>query len=138
MATALRLAGGVDTDDVVARRDAFIERVLAEVPGSILTGDRQHRLPGSASFVFPGTSGESILLELERTRRRLLQRFGVRGRQRRAVPRAHRDGDPDAEVAQTAVRFTFGRTTTAADLGTAASRLVDAVSAVSGRGGRPG
>ena len=40
--------------------------VLAGVPGAILTGHASERLPSVASFCFPGTSGESVLLELER------------------------------------------------------------------------
>ncbi|AXT85503.1 cysteine desulfurase [Aeromicrobium sp. A1-2] len=135
MAAALRLAGGAN-DEVVARRDAFIDRVLAEVPGSILTGDRHHRLPGSASFVFPGTNGETILLELEA--------HGVVCSSGSAC--AAGSDEPShvltamglpAEVAQTAVRFTFGRTTTADDLDTAATELIRAVGVVSGRGARP-
>ncbi|WP_308465411.1 cysteine desulfurase family protein [Rathayibacter soli] len=47
-------------------RDAFIAAVTARVPGAELTGHPQRRLPTSASFVFPGASGESVLLELER------------------------------------------------------------------------
>lgn len=125
MATALRLAGG-DTSEAAARRDAFIARVLAGVPGAVLTGHPQHRLPGSASFVFPGTSGESILLDLER--RGIVSSSG-------SACAAGSD-DPShvltamglsAEVAQTAVRFTFGRTTTEPDLDAAADELVRAV-----------
>jgi cysteine desulfurase len=47
-------------------RDGFIARVLAAVPTARLTGDPVHRLPGTASFTFAGTSGEAVLLELER------------------------------------------------------------------------
>lgn len=131
MAAAMRLAGG-DNDEVVARRDAFIARVLAEVPGAVLTGDVAHRLPGSASFVFPGTSGESILLELES--RGIVCSSG-------SACAAGSD-DPShvltamgiaPEVAQTAVRFTFGRTTSQDDLDAAAAELVRAVASVSGR-----
>ena len=139
MAAALRLAGGPSTssgtgnDETVARRDAFIERILAEVPGAELTGHRNHRLPGSASFVFPGTNGETILLELEA--RGIVCSSG-------SACAAGSD-DPshvltamgyDGPVAQTAVRFTFGRTTTAEDLDTAATELVRAVAAVSALG----
>lgn len=132
MATALRLAGG-SNDDVVARRDRFIARVLAEVPSAVLTGDPAHRLPGSASFVFPGTSGESILLELEA--RGIVCSSG-------SACAAGSD-DPShvltamgiaAEIAQTAVRFTFGRTTTDDDLDAAADQLKRAVATVGGLG----
>ncbi len=46
-------------------RDRLIQGVLAAVPTAILTGDPTHRLPNHASFCFPGTSGEAVLLELE-------------------------------------------------------------------------
>ena len=46
--------------------DEFIAGVLGSVPEASLTGHPSARLPGSASFVFAGTSGEAVLLELER------------------------------------------------------------------------
>ena len=91
IAAALKLAGG-PSDDVVARRDAFIARVESEIPGAVLTGHRTQRLPGSASFVFPGTKRGVDPARPGASRHRLLERLGVRGRQRRAIPRAHRDG----------------------------------------------
>jgi cysteine desulfurase len=140
MAAALRLAPGPSTgsgtvpstgsgtvdDDTVARRDAFIDRVLAEVPGSVLTGARHQRLPGSASFVFPGTSGEAILLELEA--------HGIVCSSGSACAAGSDEpshvltamGYP-GPVAQTAVRFTFGRTTSVDDLDAAAGELARAV-----------
>lgn len=122
MATALRMAGGPH-DEVVVRRDAFIASVLGNVPGAQLTGDPAHRLPGSASFVFPGTSGESILLELEA--RGIVCSSG-------SACAAGSDEPShvltamgiEAEVAQTAVRFTFGRSTTTADLDSAVAELI--------------
>ena len=121
MAAALRLSGGA-VDAVVAQRDAFIERVRVEVPGAELTGHRVERLPGSASFVFPGRSGESILLDLERR--------GIVSSSGSACAAGSDDpshvltamGYPD-EVAQTAVRFTFGRTTTTEQLDRVADEL---------------
>ncbi|MFC5678150.1 cysteine desulfurase family protein [Aeromicrobium endophyticum] len=130
MAAALRLAQG-PSDDVVARRDAFVARVLADVPGAVLTGHPHLRLPGSASFVLPGTSGESVLVELEA--RGIVCSSG-------SACAAGSD-DPShvllamgvqPEIAQTAVRFTFGRETTDADLGTTAAELAAAVRTVSG------
>jgi len=46
-------------------RDELIRGILEAVPTAILTGHPTHRLPGNASFCFPGTSGEAILLQLE-------------------------------------------------------------------------
>jgi cysteine desulfurase len=91
---------------VSALRDAFIARVLALVPSASLTGDPVHRLPSVASFTFKGTSGEAILLELERR--------GVVSSSGSAC--AAGSDEPShvlvamgiaPEVAQTAVRFTF-------------------------------
>jgi cysteine desulfurase len=125
MAAAMRLATA-DHGDVIARRDAFIARVLDEVAGARLTGHRVDRLPGSASFVFPGRSGESILLDLER--RGIVSSSG-------SACAAGSD-DPshvliamglEPEIAQTAVRLTFGRSTTDADLDTTADELARSV-----------
>lgn len=69
LATALELSERerVEASARVSRlRDAFIARVLALVPSARLTGDPLKRLPGTASFTFAGTSGEAVLLELER------------------------------------------------------------------------
>ena len=125
MAAALRLTAG-DNTDVITRRDAFIARVLAEVPGAELTGHPDRRLPGSASFVFPGRSGESILLDLER--RGIVCSIG-------SACAAGSDEPShvltalgyDRAVAQTAVRFTFGRTTTEEQLDDVADALASVV-----------
>ena len=109
LATALELAEAERTEAAVrvaALRDAFIGQVLAAVPSAQLTGDPVHRLPGTASFTFAGTSGEAVLLELERR--------GVVSSSGSACAAGSDDpshvlmamGVP-AEVAQTAVRFTF-------------------------------
>jgi cysteine desulfurase len=114
MATALRLAGG-PVDEVEARRDAFIARVLQAVDGAELTGHAVRRLPGSASFVFPGRSGESILVDLER--RGIVSSSGsacAAGSDEPSHVLTAMDYAP--EVAQTAVRFTFGRATTSEEL----------------------
>ncbi|RKT36529.1 cysteine desulfurase [Microbacterium sp. AG1240] len=109
IATALELAEA-EREESAARvgafRDAFVARVLATVPRAALTGHPARRLPGTASFVFPGTSGEAILLELERR--------GVVSSSGSAC--AAGSDEPshvltalglDADVARTAVRFTF-------------------------------
>jgi cysteine desulfurase len=108
---------------VGALRDAFVARVLATVPRAALTGHPALRLPGTASFVFPGTSGEAILLELERR--------GVVSSSGSAC--AAGSDDPshvltalglDADVARTAVRFTFPH-----DLSTPLDDVADALAA---------
>jgi len=109
LATALELAEAERTEAsarVTAVRDRFIAHVLSTVASARLTGDPVHRLPGTASFTFAGTSGEAVLLELERR--------GVVSSSGSAC--AAGSDEPShvllamgvaPEVAQTAVRFTF-------------------------------
>lgn len=138
LATALELAvaeGKQHGQRVSELRDAFIAEVLQMVPDALLTGSLAHRLPGSASFCFPGTSGEAILLELEA--------HGIRCSSGSAC--AAGNDEPSAvlialgitpEVAQTAVRFTFGVSVTADDLRHTAGELRAAVARVRGLGGQ--
>jgi cysteine desulfurase len=133
LATAAGLTtGSRDADAAAARasRDALVAGVLAGVDGAFLTGATvQSRLPGHASFCFPGTNGETVLLELEQ--RGIVSSSGS----------ACAAGSADAshvltaiglaeDVARTAVRFTFDASVTVADAGRIASAVVDAVRAV--------
>ncbi|MCH6232188.1 cysteine desulfurase [Microbacterium sp. CFH 31415] len=109
VATALELAEA-DRSEASARvtaiRDRFVARVLATVPSAELTGDPVHRLPGTASFTFAGTSGEAVLLELER--RGVVSSSGsacAAGSDEPSHVLLAMGVDP--EVARTAVRFTF-------------------------------
>lgn len=94
---------------VGALTSRFIDFVLASVPQAALTSDPVDRLPATASFTFAGTSGEAVLLELERR--------GVISSSGSAC--AAGSDEPShvlvacgiaPEVAQTSVRFAFGRT----------------------------
>lgn len=119
MATALDLAAhSRATGEVAAlneRRSRFIAAVLDAVPGAELTGHGSDRLPGHASFVFPGRSGESILLDLERQ--------GIYCSSGSACAAGSTEpshvltamGYP-GDTALTAVRFSFGAATGAAAL----------------------
>lgn len=111
LATALDLAEAERVDVVtrVGRATArFISAVLTAVPQAALTGDPAQRLPGTASFTFAGTSGESVLLELERR--------GVVSSSGSACAAGSDEPSPvllacgiEPAIAQTSVRFTFGR-----------------------------
>lgn len=133
LATALELAEA-ERATTAARtaevRDAFIDQVLRDVPRARLTGDSVHRSPGHASFTFAGTSGEAVLLELER--RGIVSSSGS----------ACAAGSDEAShvltaigiaesLAQTSVRFTLPHGWTA-PLDTVAVAVRDAVAAVSG------
>ncbi|HST71142.1 MAG TPA: cysteine desulfurase family protein [Kocuria rosea] len=126
LAVALRLAAEerpAKAARLCAVRDRLIAGILAAVPSAVLTGPDpwRHpaaRLPGHASFCFPGVNGESVLVDLEA--RGLLVSSGsacaAGGTEASHVLTAM--GYPP-EVATTAVRFTLG-----ADL---APEQVDAV-----------
>lgn len=120
---------------VAGLRDQFIRSVLDLVPGAILTGHPGERLPSIASFCFPGTSGESVLLELERQ--------GVVCSSGSACAAGSDAASPvllavgiEAEVAQTAVRFSFDSTVGAAELEEAAAAVGAAVGNVRSLSGR--
>jgi cysteine desulfurase len=132
LATALTLAHS-DRPALAARvtglRDRFTAAVLNSVPGALLTGHPSERLPSVASFCFPGTSGESVLLELERQ--------GVVCSSGSACAAGSDAPSPvlvalgiAPEVAQTAVRFSFDSSVTAADLEAAAAAVAAAVGSV--------
>ncbi|MDJ0321628.1 cysteine desulfurase family protein [Pseudarthrobacter sp. PS3-L1] len=125
--------------EVAALRDAFIRAVTAAVPNAVLTGHPSQRLPTLASFCFPGTSGEAVLLELERT--------GVICSSGSACAAGSDEPSAvllalglDPAVAQTAVRFSFTAAISSAELTTAAQAVGAAVARVRGTGTavRPG
>ncbi|MBN9175956.1 MAG: cysteine desulfurase [Microbacterium sp.] len=130
-ATALELAEAEResvAERVGALRDAFVARVLAHVPTARLTGHPTRRLPGTASFTFAGTSGETVLLELER--RGLVTSSGsacAAGSDEPSHVLVACGIDP--AVAQSAVRFTFGHAL-AEDLSPVADAVAAAVAAV--------
>lgn len=139
LATALALAERERTEAAVrarSLRDHFIDTVLHTVPGALLTGHRDQRLPAHASFCFPGTSGESVLLELERR--------GVVSSAGSACAAGSDEPSPvltamglDRETAQTAVRFTFASTTGEGEILLAARAVAAAVNCVRELYGRP-
>lgn len=131
LATALELAESeraASAARVGAARDAFVAEVLATVPSAVLTGHPVQRLPATASFTFEGTSGEAVLLELER--RGIVSSSGsacAAGSDEPSHVLVAMGISP--EVAQTAVRFTFSHDL-AADLGPVAQAVAASVAAV--------
>ncbi|PVE17867.1 cysteine desulfurase family protein [Arthrobacter sp. Bz4] len=132
LATALALAQD-ERDTAVpaakAQRDYLINHVLDTVPGAVLTGDREQRLPNLASFCFPGTSGESVLLELER--RGVVCSSGSACAAGSDEPSAVLLAlGIDRTTAQTAVRFSWTAATTERDMALASRAVTAAVASV--------
>jgi len=132
VATAFALVAA-SRDDAAATatgtRDAVIDGVLQTVPGSFVTGSRASRLPGHASFCFPGINGETVLLELEQ--RDVVSSSGS----------ACAAGSTEAshvltalglsdDVARTALRLTFDAGLAPADVPVVVRAVADAVAVV--------
>ena len=122
-------ARAAHTAGLAEARDRFIRDILSAVPSARLTGSASSRLPGNASFTFAGTSGESIVVELER--RGIVCASG-------SACAAGSD-EPSSvllavgitpEIAQTAVRFSFTEGLGIEDLAVVARELPRAVAAV--------
>lgn len=146
-AVALATALGLAVEERAARsaaasaaRDALIATVLERVPGASVTGAREARLPGHASFCFapvrysdgrtlPSPNGETVLLEL--------QEAGIIASAGSACAAGSTEtshvlraiGIPEA-AARTALRLTFDASLTvelAAAVGEAVATAVEAV-----------
>ncbi|AJT41286.1 cysteine desulfurase family protein [Psychromicrobium lacuslunae] len=116
-------------------RDDFIAAVQSRLPQALLTGPSgEARLPSIASFCFPGTHGESVLLELER--RSIICSSGS------ACAAGSAEPSPvllalgiSAELAQTAVRFSLPSSVTRLELDQTVEALVQAVTKLAKLGG---
>lgn len=138
LATALTLAHARQQQQlarVTGLRDSFIRAILAGAPDALLTGHVTDRLPSVASFCFPGTSGESVLLELERQGVVCSSGSACAAGADAPSPVLTALGIP-AEVAQTAVRFSFDGSVTAEELDTAAAAVHSAIASVRSLGAR--
>lgn len=132
VATALTLHAGERSDAAVratAVRDAVLDGVTAAVPGALVTGSRTSRLPGHASFCFPGVHGETVLLELEQ--RDVVSSSGS------ACAAGSTEASHvltalglDEDTARSAVRLTFDESLTPSDVPVVVGAVRDAVRAV--------
>lgn len=59
-----RLAGPLPAQ-LTSSRDSLIQAIHQTTPSAQLTGHPTDRLPGHASFVFPGIAGEALLVDLD-------------------------------------------------------------------------
>ena len=68
LAAALKLAQEERESEnarLAALRDRLVEGVLTVIPDAQLTGHPKERLPGHASFVFPGVEADGLLMHLD-------------------------------------------------------------------------
>jgi len=106
-------------------RDHLIDRILNEVPQSILNGHRTKRTPQNANITFQYVEGESITLHLD------MRGFAVSTGSScfsRTLEASHviMAASGDSERAHGSIRFTFGRFNTMED----ADAVADAIAQV--------
>jgi cysteine desulfurase len=127
LATALKALPTLEAIAATERlRQDFTANVLKSTPGAIATGAQTNRSAAIASFCFEFCSGEALLIELERQ--------GVICSSGSACAAGSNEpshvltaiGLP-AEVAQTAVRFSFSHDTTEQDLQTTLDVLIASI-----------
>jgi cysteine desulfurase len=123
---AVELVTPQETEQLQAMRDRVIDRILSEIPDTVLNGHRWKRLPQNANISFHFIEGESITLHLDmhgfavNTGSACFSRslegshviFGIGG---------------DHERAHGSIRFTFGRYNTMEDADTVVQTLVGVV-----------
>jgi cysteine desulfurase len=105
-------------------RDQLVDGIMSRVPDAVLNGDPgdglidggPSRLPGNAHLTFPGCEGESLLMLLDA--RDIQCSTGAACTAGVAQP-SHvlLAMGVTAAVARSSLRFSLGRTTTAADVG---------------------
>ena len=96
-------------------RDRILEGVRARVPAAVLTGHPTERLPNNASFCFPGTQGEALIVALD------LEGFSVSSGSACTSGKTEPSHvllaiGLEREVAQGSLRVTVGRDTTESDV----------------------
>jgi cysteine desulfurase len=126
MGEAFRLAAQALSEES-ARLHQLRQRLLrglAELPGVHLNGHPEHTVPGIVNLAFEGVDGETLLLSL----RTLAVSSGSACMSATMEPSyvLRGIGLPDA-LAQSALRVSFGRFTTADDIDTAITALHDAL-----------
>ena len=105
-----------------AIRDYMIRRALLEVPGAVLNGSREHRLPGNVNLSVPGVRSEVTLFKMDMAG---IACSGGSACTAGAIGALHvllAMGLPDARV-QSAIRFSFSRDTTREEVDAAVEEL---------------
>jgi cysteine desulfurase len=122
------LADASETQRIGELRDALEQGILASVPGARINGDRKRRVANTANILFEGVYGEACVIALD-----LLGVATSTGAacSSGAIETSHvlkAMGLSDSE-ARSSVRFSLGRSTTAADI----ERTITAVAATVAR-----
>lgn len=124
-AKAVELVTDKENKRIKKIRNHLIDRILDEVPQSVLNGHRTQRIPQNVNITFQYVEGESITLHLD------MRGFAVSTGSScfsRTLEASHviMAASGDSERAHGSIRFTFGRYNTMED----ADAVADAIAAV--------
>lgn len=125
-AKAVELVTPEETERLQEMRDHLIDRMLGEIPHSILNGHRWKRIPQNANITFHFVEGESITLHLD------MRGFAVSTGSAcfsRSLEASHviTGIGGDHERAHGSIRFTFGRYNTMEDVDAVVQALAETV-----------
>uniref|UniRef100_UPI004048F31A cysteine desulfurase family protein n=2 Tax=Candidatus Planktophila sp. TaxID=2175601 RepID=UPI004048F31A len=113
-------------ENVIALRDQFISEVEKLFPDVIVNGKNAERLPGIVNITFPGTQSDTLLLLLDSAQISASTgsacSAGVHEASHVLLAMGHTQ-----ETAQSSLRFSFGSTSTKADLDFIVSVLPDVI-----------
>ena len=131
-AEALSLLPDVEQEGsrISKMRDWFTTTVLADVPGSSLTGHATDRHPAIASFVIEGIHGASLLSELDRMNIQISSGSACSSEHEESSHVLKAMGYDD-NTAQSAIRISLGHTTSMDELEATAAALQRAVTDLS-------
>ncbi len=136
-ATAAEAERESEARRVAELRDRLVDGIRRSVPEARLLGDPTNRLPGNAHILFPDAAGETLLF--------LLDMAGIAVSTGSACQAGV--AEPSHVVlalglgeraARSVLRFTLGRTSTAADVDAVLARLPDAYARAVASGARSG
>ena len=124
-ARAVELVTDEENKELQKIRDHLIDRILNEVPETVLNGDREKRTPQNVNITFKYVEGESITLHLD------MRGFAVSTGSScfsRTLEASHviMAASGDSERAHGSIRFTFGRFNTIDN----ADAVADAIASV--------
>jgi cysteine desulfurase len=125
-AKAVELVTDEENERLQEIRDHLIDRVLNEVPETVLNGDSEKRTPQNVNITFQYVEGESITLHLD------MRGFAVSTGSScfsRTLEASHviMAASEDSERAHGSIRFTFGRFNTMDDADAVADAIANVV-----------
>jgi len=116
-----------EAEKVCELRDSFIAGIKKLIPDAYVNGEKSPRLPGIVNVTFPGTQSDTLLLLLDAAHVSASTgsacSAGVHEASHVLLAMGHSD-----ESAQSSLRFSFGSTSTQADVDFVLSVLPDVIS----------